>query len=130
MKYNSKTILWISRIIKLVCILFLLMDSIMKIIKSAPSVEGSVQLGWPEDQIQNIGIILFLITLLYLFPGTSVLGAIVLTGYLGGAVAIMMRSNINGHPFFFPIIFGIFIWLSIFLQDENIRKLIPIRKKD
>jgi len=106
------------------------MDSIMKIIKSAPSVEGSVQLGWPEDQIQNIGIILFLITLLYLFPGTSVLGAIVLTGYLGGAVAIMMRSNINGHPFFFPIIFGIFIWLSIFLQDENIRKLIPIRKKD
>ena len=130
MKYNSKTILWISRIIKLVCILFLLMDSIMKIIKSAPSVEGSVQLGWPEDQIQNIGIILFLITLLYLFPGTSVLGAIVLTGYLGGAVAIMMRSNINGHPFFFPIIFGIFIWLPIFLQDENIRKLIPIRKKD
>ncbi|MCW3071305.1 MAG: hypothetical protein JWO44_1195 [Bacteroidetes bacterium] len=129
-KTNSKAVLWTSRIISILSILFLLMDAIMKIVKAAPSIEGCVQLGWPVDHIQSTGIILLICTILYSIPKTSILGAILVTSYLGGAVAIMVRANAGGHPYFFPIIFGVFIWIPLFLQNEKLRTLIPIRKAD
>jgi hypothetical protein len=128
--YYSKTILWIGIIIKILCILFLLMDALMKIIKSAPTIRGSIQLGYPENDIQGTGIVLFLITILYVIPKSSILGAIVITGYLGGAVAIMLRANIAGHSYLFPVVFGIIIWIPVFLAELRIRQLIPFKRKD
>jgi len=127
-KTNSKAVLWTSRIISILCILFFLMDAIMKIVKTAPSIEGCVQLGWPVDHVQITGFILLVFTILYAIPKTSILGAILVTGYLGGATAIMIRANAGGHPYFFPIIFGILIWAPLFLQNEKLRILIPIKK--
>jgi len=70
-------------VITAICVLFLLVDAIMKVVKASPSMEGSAQLGWPEDAVQAIGVVLLVCTILYIIPRTSALGAILLTGYLG-----------------------------------------------
>ncbi|HEY4789604.1 MAG TPA: DoxX family protein [Bacteroidales bacterium] len=129
-KPYSKKLLWTGRVISILCVLFLLLDAIMKVVKSAPSVQGSVQIGWPVDTIQGIGIVLLLCTALYIIPRTAILGAILLTGYLGGAVAVMLRAATPGHPYIFPVIFGILVWAGLFLRDHKLRDLIPIRKMD
>ena len=87
MTTHSKGKFWFGWIISGLCILFLLVDAIMKIAKTAPSMQGSAQLGWPESSVQGIGILLLLCTILYIIPRTAVLGAVLLTGYLGGAIA-------------------------------------------
>jgi hypothetical protein len=121
---TSKTSLWIGLIISGLCILFLLFDAIMKIIKEEHSVKGSVQLGWPEHAIQGIGIALLISTILYLIPKTSILGAILLTGYLGGAIAIMIRAE---QSLYFALVFGLLVWLGIYLRDEKLRAIIPLK---
>lgn len=100
----------------------------MKVIKAELSMKGSAELNWPMEAVQGIGIVLLLATILYAVPRTAVLGAIVLTGYLGGAVAVMIVANVPGHPYFFPVVFGILVWAGQFLRDEKLRKLIPFRK--
>jgi hypothetical protein len=100
--------------------LFFLVDGIMKIVKSAPSMEGSVQLGWPEDLVPTIGYLLTIFTILHLIPRTALLGAILFTAYLGGAVAIMMRS---GTPYPFPIIFCALMWVGLALRNLKFRQL-------
>src|SRR4030095_8764387 len=79
--------LWLGRIMSTVAILFLLMDGIMKLIRPASVVEATVQLGYPESAILGLGIVLLVCVTLYAVPRTSILGAILLTGYLGGAIA-------------------------------------------
>ncbi|MDP9079873.1 MAG: DoxX family protein [Bacteroidota bacterium] len=120
----SKASLWIGWIISGLCILFLLFDAIAKIIKEEHSVKGSVQLGWPEHAIQGIGIALLISTILYLIPRTSILGAILLTGYLGGAIAIMIRAE---QQLYFASVFGLLVWLGLYLRDAELRKIIPLR---
>jgi hypothetical protein len=127
---SHKSALWTGRIITGVITLFLLVDAVMKVVKSGPAIEGSVQLGWPEAAVQPIGIVLLLATILYVIPHTSILGAIILTGYLGGATAVMVRAMQPGHPYFFPVVFGILVWVGIFLRDEKLRTLIPLRKEN
>lgn len=124
-KLNSKGMLWTGWVITSLCVLFLIVDGGMKAIKSIPSMEGSVQLGWPENLVQGAGLILLACTALYLIPRTAILGAILLTGYLGGATAIMVRTN---TPYLFPIVFGVFVWVGIFLRNEKLRTLIPLNK--
>ena len=124
-KLNSKGMLWTGWVITSLCVLFLIVDGGMKAIKSIPSMEGSVQLGWPENLVQGAGLILLVCTALYLIPRTAILGAILLTGYLGGATAIMVRTN---TPYLFPIVFGVFVWVGIFLRNEKLRTLIPLNK--
>ena len=126
-KSNSKGVLWTGWIITVLCVLFLIVDGGMKAIKAIPSMEGSVQLGWPENLVQSAGMILLACTTLYLIPRTAILGAILLTGYLGGATAIMVRSD---TPYFFPIIFGVLVWAGIFLRNEKLRKLLPITRAE
>jgi DoxX-like family len=126
-KTNSKAMIWTGRIISTLCVLFLIVDGGMKAIKAMPSMEGSVQLGWPENLVQSAGLILLVCTALYLIPRTAILGAILLTGYLGGATAIMVRTD---TPYLFPVIFGIFVWAGIFLRNEKLRKLIPLNKAE
>jgi len=124
----SKAMLWTGRVISIVCILFLFVDAIMKVMESAPSMKGSIELGWPADGVRSIGLVLLLCTILYCIPRTAILGAILLTGYLGGAVAVMVMASVEGHPYLFPIIFGVLVWAGVFLQNEKLRALMPITR--
>ncbi len=121
----SKGILWTGRIISGICILFLLFDAAMKIIRERHTIEASARIGWPAGAIQPTGIVLLLCTILYILPRTATLGAILLTAYLGGATAIMVQS---GGSFIFSVIFGILVWLGLYLRDAGLHAHVPLRK--
>jgi hypothetical protein len=125
----SRTALWAGRIISGLPILFLLMDGIMKLFKPAFVVEATVKLGYPENVIVPLGIVLTICTLLYAIPRTAILGAILLTGYLGGAVATHVRLSEGLFPMTFPIILGVLIWGGLWLRDVQLRALIPLRQE-
>lgn len=124
----SRTSLWGGRIISAVVVLFLLFDSILKLIKIRPVIEGTVRLGYSESTIVGMGVALLASVILHVIPQTSILGAILLTGYLGGAVATHVRV---GDPLFshvlFPIYVGALVWLGLYLREERLHKLIPLR---
>ena len=124
----SKKVLWTGRILSGLAALFLLFDGVAKLFKPAPVVDATVQLGYSESVLLGLGITLTACTILYLIPRTSVLGAILLTGYLGGAVATHVRV---GGPLFsviFPILFGALVWGGLFLRESRLRALIPLRR--
>ncbi|SRR5258708_7130569 len=123
----SKKMLRAGRISSGLPVLFLLMDGTMKLFKPRVVVEATVQLGYPESVIVGLGIVLITCTVLYMIPPTSVLGAILLTGYLGGAVATHVRVGEGLFPILFPVIVGVLIWLGLWLRDERLRALIPLR---
>jgi hypothetical protein len=124
----SKTSLWSGRIMSGLVVLFMLFDSAIKLMKLAPAVEGTARLGYPVSLVLPIGIVLLVCTVLYAIPRTSILGAILLTGYLGGAVASNVRMS---NPLFgyvlFPVYVGALLWLGLFLRDARLRVLIPLR---
>jgi DoxX-like family len=126
---GAKKKLWAARLMSGLAVLFLLLDGAMKVMKAAVVVEGSLQLGYPESTIVGIGAVLLVCTILYAIPRTSVLGAILLTGYLGGAVATHVRV---GNPLFshvlFPVYLGILIWGALVLRDSRLRGLLPVTK--
>jgi hypothetical protein len=105
----------------------MLMDGGMKLVKPAFVVEATVRMGFSEDVILGLGIVLLACTVLYLIPRTSVLGAILLTGYLGGAVATHVRLWEGWFPVLFPVIFGAVLWGGLFLRDARLRALVPLR---
>ena len=123
----SKKNIWAGRIIGGLPALFLLVDAIMKLVKPAPVVEATVRLGYSENVIIPLGIVLLVCTVLYLIPLTSVLGAILLTGYLGGAVATHVRVGEGLFSIVFPVIFGVLLWLGLYLRDDRLRSLVPLR---
>jgi hypothetical protein len=123
----SRKNLWAGRIISALPILFLLMDGVMKLMKPRIVVETTVQLGYPESVILPLGIVLLISTVLYLIPRTALLGAILLTGYLGGAVATHVRVGADVFSVLFPVLLGILIWFGLYLRDERLRALIPLR---
>jgi hypothetical protein len=108
--------------------LFMLLDGVMKLIKPAPVVEGTLQLGYPASVITPLGIVVIACTILYLIPKTSVLGAILLTGYLGGAVATHVRVLAPLFSVIFPVIFGVLLWGGLWLRDNRLRALIPLKR--
>lgn len=124
----SKGNLWASRIVSGFAVLFLLFDGVAKLFKPKFVVDATVDLGYPESVIIPIGLVLVLCTILYLIPVTSVLGAILLTGYLGGAVATHVRTGESLFSIVFPIIFGILLWLGLYLRDTRLRALVPLRQ--
>jgi DoxX-like family len=121
--YRSSKI-WIGRILGGLPALFLLVDAIMKFVKPAAVVEATVQLGYQESVILPLGIVLAVSTILYLVPRTAMLGAILLTGYLGGAVATHVRVGGPAFSIIFPIVFGILIWTGLYLRDPRMSSLI------
>jgi hypothetical protein len=123
----SKKKLWAGRIVSALPILFLLMDGVMKFVGPPIVVETTVQLGYPASVILPIGIVLLLSTVLYLIPRTAILGAILLTGYLGGAVATHVRVGAGLFPVLFPVIIGGLLWLGLYLRDDQLRRLLPLR---
>jgi DoxX-like protein len=125
---SNKRVLWAGRIISILPALFLLLDGILKLVKPPVVVEATVKLGYPENVIVAIGIVLVVCTILYLIPRTAVLGAILLTGHLGGAVATQVRA---GGPFFnviFPVILGAMLWGGLYLRNARLRSLIPFAR--
>jgi hypothetical protein len=123
----SKGTLWAGRVLSALPALFLLMDGVMKLMKPDIVVKTTVQLGYPESVILGLGIVLLACTVLYLIPGTAVLGAILLTGYLGGAVATHVRALDGVFPVLFPVILGALLWGGLVLRDGQLRALLPIR---
>ncbi len=124
----SKARLWTGRVMSALPVAFFLMDGIMKLVKSPIVVKSTVELGYPENVILPIGIVLLVCTVLYVIPRTSVLGAILLTGYLGGAVATHVRVGAGAFSIVFPIIFGALVWGGLFLRDGRVSALIPMRR--
>jgi hypothetical protein len=116
--------LWIGRIISTLPVLFLLIDGIMKVVKPAVVVAATVQLGYPESVIIGLGVVLLACTILYLIPRTAVLGAILLTGYLGGAVATHVRVSGPLFNIIFPVILGAMLWGGLYLRDQRVRSLV------
>ena len=108
---------------------FLLLDAVMKLLALPVVIETSVALGWPADMARPLGVILLTCTLLYAVPRTSLLGALLLTGYLGGAVATHLRV---GNPLVSHVLFGVYvglmIWGGLYLRDPRLRALLPFRK--
>jgi len=125
---SNKLKLWAGRIISTLAALFLLIDGIMKLVKPAIVVETTVQLGYRESVIVGLGIVLLACTVLYLIPRTAVLGAILLTGYLGGAVATHVRVGEEVFPVIFPVILGAMLWGGLYLRNERLRSLVPLAR--
>ena len=109
--------------------IFLAFDTVMKVLKLGPAVEGTVMLGYPVESVQWIGLVELVCLVLYLVPRTSVLGALLLTGYMGGAIATHVRI---GNPLFthilFPIYVALFVWGGLYLRDTRLRDVLPLRK--
>ena len=119
---------WTGRIITGLPALFLLLDGVAKLFKPRQVLEGTVKLGYSESVIIPLGIILIACTVLYLIPRTAVLGAILLTGYLGGAVAThVSRLGDGWFGVVFAVTFGVLLWLGLYLRDARIRELLPLR---
>ena len=110
-------------------VLFLLFDSAGKLLQVQPVIDGTLQLGYPRDSVFSLGLVLLSCVLAYTVPRTSVLGALLLTGYLGGAVATHVRV---ANPLFshvlFPIYIAAFLWGGLMLRDARLRVLLPIRR--
>jgi hypothetical protein len=119
----SKKMLWTGGIISALPVLMLLMSGVMKLVKPVFVVEGSTRLGWDEGLILGLGITEIACTVVYVIPRTSVLGAILLTGFLGGATATHVRI---GDPFFGPIVLGVLVWGGLYLREPRLRALIPL----
>jgi len=115
----------IGRILSGIVIAFLLVDTLGKLIKVTPVIEGTLQLGYPESSIVPIGLLLLVGTVLYAIPRTAVLGAIYLTGFLGGAVATHFRV---GSPLLTHVLFAVyvalFVWGGLALRNPRLRALL------
>jgi len=123
----SRASLWAARIISVVVVSFLAFDGSIKVLKLGPAMEGTVRIGFPEDLVRGLGLVELACLALYVIPRTSVLGAILLTGFLGGATAAQVRLE---NPWLlFSVVFGVLVWAAIFLRDNRLRALIPLRKE-
>ena len=112
---------WVARILGSLLVLFLLADGAGKVLRFAPYVEGTARVGYPASCLVPLGLVLLACTILYAVPRTAVLGAVLLTGYLGGATATHVRM---GQPFVFPVVFGVLLWVCLYLRDARVRRLV------
>lgn len=112
---------WTGRVLGTLLVLFLAVDAAGKILKLPPYVEGTVRAGFSVDALVPLGLLLLACTVLYAIPRTAVLGVVLLTAYLGGATAthVHMRT-----PFFFPVVFGVLLWVSLLLRDARLRDFV------
>jgi hypothetical protein len=121
--------LWAGRILTALPVLFLLFDVVIHFLKPALVVTGFEQLGWSASLSVPLAIVELVCLVLYLIPRTSVLGAVLLTGYLGGAVATNLRV---GAPLFtnilFPVYVGLFLWGGLYLRDAGLSAVFPVRR--
>ena len=127
---GSTGALWTGRCLSALAVLFLAFDSIGKLLEVQPVVDGAAQLGYPARLVFRLGVILFLCVAAYVIPQTSALGAVLLTGYLGGAMAAHVRveSPLFSHTLF-PTYVALFVWGGLFLRDTRLRAFLPGRAR-
>jgi hypothetical protein len=121
----AKAMFWVGCVVSALPVLALTMSGVFKLTKPPEVVEGVAKLGWSENLLLTLAIIELGCTVVYVIPWTSVLGAILLTGYLGGATATHVRV---GDPWYSPVIVGALVWLGLFLRDSRVRALVPLRR--
>jgi hypothetical protein len=124
----SKGMLWTGRILSGLMALFFVFDGVGHLMKPAPVVEAFARLGYPLSASVGIGLLALICTAIYVTPKTSILGAILLTGYLGGAVATHVRAGSSTFEIIFPAILGGLVWLGLLVRDPELRRLIPLRR--
>jgi hypothetical protein len=126
---GSRRQLWAGRVFSSLAVLFLVFDSIGKLLQVQPVIDGTIQLGYPRDIVFSLGVILLSCVVTYVIPRTSVLGALLLTGYLGGAIATHVRV---ANPLFshvlFPTYVAALLWGGLILRDPRLRAILPIRR--
>ena len=127
----SRTRLWSARVMCSLAVLFLLFDSTLHLAKPPPVVEAFAKLGYPLSASVGIGLAELLCLAAYVIPQTAVLGGVLLTGLLGGAIATQVRA---GNPAFeayvFPTLLGVLLWGGVWLRDRRLRALFPVRSRD
>jgi len=122
---RAKAGIWAGRIMGSLAVLFLLMDSAMKFWMPSPVIEGTARVGWPVSLIPVLGIVLLACTILYIVPRTAIVGAVLLTGYLGGAVAthLRIRDPLFSHVLF-PTYLGVLLWAGLYLRDRRLHTVL------
>lgn len=128
-KKTSKVLLYVSYTLQALIVAMLLMGAFSNISQSEMAVTGAVDMGYPENSVLYLGIVLLLIAILYAIPRTSFIGALLLTGWLGGAVATHVIHQDATLYLLFPVLFGILVWSSILLRNEALRSVILNNKK-
>ena len=121
---TSTAMLWIGRVLSALPVLLLLVSGVVKLFQPPDFLKEFAKFGYPENVAFTLGIVEIVCTLLYAIPRTSTLGAILLTGYLGGAIATHVRI---GDPFIPQAIFGVVIWLGLWLREPRLRAILPLR---
>lgn len=124
----SKAALWTARVIGTLTVLFLAFDAVGKYFRPQPVVEAFARLGVPISLASTIGTLLLVPLVLYVIPQTRILGAILLSGYLGGAIAVNLRAADPPFETIFPALVGILVWLPLYLVDARVRALIPLTR--
>lgn len=127
-KTMPKTTLWTGRVLSALPVLFLIFDGAIKVVNIQPVMDASILLGLPVDLAPSIGLLLLACVAVYLVPQTAILGAILLTGYLGGAVAIHARVGGELFSLALPVLLGALLWGGLYLRDTQLRTLVPLRR--
>src|SRR5215813_7921981 len=122
---TSRAQLWTGRVITALTVAFLLFDAMVKVLNLPVAVEGTVKLGYPATLVMFIGIVELICLGAYLYPRTAVLGAVLLTGYLGGATATQVR--VEDPWFIFPVVVGVLVWAGLFLRSVRLRPFYPLK---
>ena len=123
-KTNSKGVLYTSYILQGIVVLLFLMGAANNLLQTEMAVEGAVEFGYPKDAVMYMGLILIVSTILYAIPKTTFIGALLLTAWLGGAVATHLIHNDPMTNIFTPVVFGIIVWVAIWLRNEKLRALV------
>ena len=123
---KRSAMVWVGWVLSVLPCLLLLMSAFTKIARAEVAVQGFADQGWPEGVLVPLGITELVSTVLYLIPQTAVLGAILLTGYMGGAIATHVRL---AEPIYVQTLIGVVIWLGLFLRESRLRKLLPWRNQ-
>jgi hypothetical protein len=123
----SRSAVWAGRVVSAFAILFLAFDTVIKVLSLAPAVESTTQLGFPAEMVAAIGLLELVCLAAYVIPRTAALGAVLLTGYLGGAIATHLLAGSPNFSVVFPIIIGALVWGGLFLRDARLRELLFAR---
>jgi len=120
----SKAALWTGYVLSALPALLLIFSAMMKFIQPEGFEKGVTDLGWKVEVMKGLGVVELACAIIYLIPQTAALGAILMTGYLGGAIATHVRL---GEPVYMHVILGVMVWLGLYLRDRRVRGLIPLR---
>jgi hypothetical protein len=123
----GKASLWTGRAISGLVVLFMIFDGATKVMKVQQVIAATIRIGFPVTTIVGVGVTLLICTALYVIPRTSVFGAILLTGYFGGATAANIRAGSPAFDTIFAVTFGVLTWLGLYLRERRLRELVPLR---